>query len=91
MKNMQKTAKDQLQEIPGVGPSISQDLQDLNIYRIADLEGKSPEDLYARLCAIRGDHIDRCVLYVFRCAVYFAETNEPDPGLLKWWVWKHEC
>jgi hypothetical protein len=32
--------------------------------------------------------VDRCVLYVFRCAVYFASEAEHDPELLKWWNWK---
>ena len=28
------------------------------------------------------------MLYVLRCAVYFAETPAPDPLRLKWWAWK---
>jgi hypothetical protein len=28
------------------------------------------------------------VLYVFRCAVYYAGHREHDPELLKWWNWK---
>jgi len=28
------------------------------------------------------------LLYVFRCAVYFAENKNPDPEKLKWWNWK---
>ena len=34
--------------------------------------------------------VDRCVLYVFRVAVYVASTPEEkrDPNLLKWWNWK---
>jgi hypothetical protein len=35
-----------------------------------------------------GQHVDRCVLYVFRCAVYFASESKHDPELLKWWNWK---
>lgn len=31
---------------------------------------------------------DRCVLYVFRCAVYFAEHEQPEAEKLKWWYWK---
>ncbi|WP_419162713.1 helix-hairpin-helix domain-containing protein [Candidatus Palauibacter sp.] len=77
-----------LQRIPGVGPSIARDLAGLGIGRLRDLEGRDPNELYARLCSGRGQHIDRCVLYVFRCAVYFAETERPEPDLLKWWNWK---
>ncbi|UCF42071.1 MAG: helix-hairpin-helix domain-containing protein [Gemmatimonadota bacterium] len=78
----------ELQQIPGVGPSIAQDLQDLGVRRVSDLNGASPEKLYERLCALRGGHIDRCVLYVFRCAVYFASHDVHEPERLKWWSWK---
>jgi hypothetical protein len=30
----------------------------------------------------------RCVLYVFRCAVYFATEKVHDEELLKWWNWQ---
>ena len=80
--------RDDLQSIPGVGPSLAQDLRDLGIQQVAELRGQDPERLYERLIAQRGVHQDRCVLYVFRCAVYFAETPQPDPKRLKWWNWK---
>ena len=77
-----------LRRIPGVGPSLAQDLADLGIRRVTDLRRRSPERLYQRLCTLRGEHIDRCVLYVFRCAVYFATEPRPDADRLKWWNWK---
>jgi hypothetical protein len=80
--------KHDLLTIPGVGPSIKKDLLDIRIDSIPDLVGKNPEILYNDLCKKRNAHIDRCVLYVFRCAVYFAENSEYDPDLLKWWNWK---
>ncbi len=79
---------DDLQTIPGVGKSIAVDLRDLGIRRVADLKGKDPERLYARINARRGVRQDLCLLYVFRCAVYFASTRRPKPELLKWWNWK---
>ena len=79
---------DELQSIPGVGPSIAEDLRELGIRRVADLKGRDPERLYARSNAKRGVVQDRCLLYVFRCAVYFASTKRPKPARLKWWVWK---
>jgi len=79
---------DDLQTIPGVGPSIAIDLQDLGLTSVSNVAGQDPEELYGRLCALRGSHIDRCVLYVFRCAVYFANNKKHDPELLKWWNWK---
>ena len=83
-----KTVPDNLQNIPGVGPSLSQDLTDLGYQRVSQLRSADPEQMYEQLCALRGTHIDRCVLYVFRCAVYFADNAVHDPELLKWWNWK---
>ena len=77
-----------LQRIPGVGPSIAKDLRLVGIQEVADLRGRNPESLYAALCEQVGHHVDRCVLYVFRCAVYFASESTHDPELLKWWNWQ---
>ena len=78
----------ELQEIPGVGPSIARTLQLVGIRRVADLKGKDPERLYQRLMRKEGRHVDRCVLYTFRCAVYYATSRNPDPDKLLWWNWK---
>lgn len=77
-----------LQVIPGVGKSIACDLVDLGYRYVSDLTGQDPEEMYRNLCALRGSHVDRCVLYVFRCAVYFAAGTTHKPELLKWWNWK---
>ena len=74
--------------IPGVGPKLAEKFHEIGIKRISDLEGKRPEELYSQMCAKQGVQIDRCVLYVCRCSVYFAETENPDPEKLKWWYWK---
>ena len=49
--------------------------------------GADPEALYTRLCVQQGGHADRCNLYVYRCAAYFARGGR-DAKLLKWWSWK---
>ena len=74
--------------IPGVGKSISKDLIDLGFKKVEDLKTADPEKMYLDLEKLRKSHIDRCVLYVFRCTVYFAKTQNPSPMLLKWWNWK---
>jgi len=79
---------DDLQSIPGIGPSMAQDLRDLGYFRVSDLKGQNPELMYKRLKQMHGMHIDPCVLYVFRCAVYYATEEVHEPELLKWWVWK---
>jgi hypothetical protein len=83
-----QNANDELRRIPGVGVSIAQDLRNLGIHRVEDLRGADPQALYDRLCAQMGVHVDRCMLYVFRCAVYYASEFPHDPELLKWWSWK---
>ncbi len=77
-----------LQTIPGVGKIIAADLWDLGIRQVSDLQDKDPEELYRQLCERQGVLVDRCMLYVFRCAVYFASTPNPEPELLQWWSWK---
>jgi hypothetical protein len=77
-----------LQEIPGVGPSIAHNLWRLGFGSVSDMKGVDPEKLYERLCALQKTKVDRCALYVFREAVYFASRKTHDPELLKWWNWK---
>jgi hypothetical protein len=74
--------------IPGVGPSIAEDLWRLGMRSVEDLRGGDPEALYERLCEIQGVRIDRCMLYVLRCAVYYASEYPHDPEKLLWWNWK---
>ena len=79
--------------IPGIGKSLATDLWNIGITSIDDLKGKDPEVLftlsndYARVVQ------DRCVLYAFRCAVYFAKTppEHREKEKLNWWFWKRSC
>jgi hypothetical protein len=86
---MNETIKE-LMKIPGVGKSIANDLVKIGIKSVRDLKGKSPEELYDRSNRVAGCVQDRCLLYVFRCAVYFAKTPEAKTKAdkLKWWNWK---
>ena len=76
-----------LRAIPGVGKETELDLQALGVARVDQLEGADPDELFARLTAHQGGYTDRCNLYVYRCAIYFAEGGR-DPALLRWWNWK---
>ncbi|MCC7532312.1 MAG: pathogenicity locus [Bacteroidia bacterium] len=82
--------KNELTTIPGVGKSIANDLNNIGIFRIDELKGKDPQMLYDLSNKFAGCIQDRCLLYVFRCAVYFAETPTEfqDSNKLKWWNWK---
>lgn len=78
----------ELQKIPGVGRKIAEDFILIDINSINDLKNKNPEELYERLCVVKGYKVDRCVLYVFRCAVYYANEELHDSEKFKWWNWK---
>lgn len=86
--NKQIAVLKDFQRIPGVGKSIAKDLYDLGYRSVAELKGEDPELMYDRFCELAGCHVDRCLLYVFRCAVYFASHTVHDPERLKWWNWK---
>jgi len=88
VKSDNKQAIARLREIPGVGPSLAQDLLRLGYESVPELAGEDPEAMYARLMEQVGSHVDRCVLYVFRCAVYYASNTGHEPEKLKWWKWK---
>jgi len=81
----------QLMTIPGIGKSIANNLYDIGIRSVEDLAGKNPESLFELSNVYVGVVQDRCLLYCFRCAVYFSETEptERDPEKLKWWNWKY--
>ena len=88
MEINRKVALRNLQEIPGVGPRIAANLLKMGIRRPADLKGKDPRKLYEKLARREGVRQDPCVLYVFRCAVYYSSRKRHDPEKLKWWNWK---
>lgn len=77
-----------LRTIPGVGANMEQHLHHIGIKAIADLRGKDPEELYLQDCLFKGLQDDRCILYVFRLAVYYAEHETHEQEKLKWWYWK---
>lgn len=78
----------QLETIPGVGARIAEHMRCIGINSVEDLKGKNAEELYQSLCDFQASPVDRCMLYVFRCSVYYAEKTRHDAELLKWWNWK---
>ncbi len=90
MKNTKQQAIKELSTIPGVGKSIANDLWNIGIASVSDLKGQDPDVLYDLSNKWAGVIQDRCLLYVFRCAIYFADTpeEEQESDKLKWWNWK---
>lgn len=77
-----------LLEIPGVGKNMKEHLKNIGVNFVEDLKGKNPEELYLSDCKKQGVKVDRCVLYVYRLAVYYAENEVYDKEKLNWWYWK---
>ena len=78
----------ELQKIPGVGPRMAGHLEAIGCSTLDSLRGWDPEELYQRSCVVQGCQVDRCVLYVYRLAVYYAEHGECPPDRQNWWDWK---
>ena len=85
---VRQATSNQLEQIPGVGKSIARDMQSIGINSVSQLKDQDPENLYRRLCDFKASPVDRCMLYVLRCAVYYASNSDHDPELLQWWSWK---
>ena len=86
--NLRAAALREFRTVPGVGRTIAEDFWNLGLRKVADLKRQDPQKLYDRLCKLQAAQVDRCMLYVMRCAVYFAATKKPKAELLKWWNWK---
>ncbi len=85
-----ENAVKELQTVPGVGKSIAGNLWNIGIRNIKDLAGHSPVKLYEQLNQFSGVKNDICVLYTFRCAVYYATETKHEKRKLKWWYWKNQ-
>jgi hypothetical protein len=91
---MKKTENDkeqvlkEFQKIPSIGKACSLDLWNIGLRKISDLKGKNPAVLYDKLNTVTGQTHDICMLYTFRCAVYFATEPNHDKKKLNWWYWK---
>jgi|WetSurMetagenome_2_1015567.scaffolds.fasta_scaffold52266_2 hypothetical protein len=83
-----KQALKELQTIPGVGPNIAEHMWKIGIRSVGELKNRDPEELYRALARREGGPVDRCALYVFRCAVYYASRRKHDPEKLLWWNWQ---
>ncbi len=83
-----KSENTDLLSIPCVWKKTKQYLQNMGINYVEDLVWVKPEKLYKLDCVTQGYKLCKCQLYVYRMAVYFAETPSPDPEKLKWHKWK---
>lgn len=80
----------EFRKMPGIGKACSLDLWNIGLRGIEDLKGKNPSILYRKLNEVTGLTHDICMLYTFRCAVYFASETNHDKEKLNWWYWKNK-
>lgn len=80
--------KTNLLKIPYIGKKTKESLNNIGINCVEDLVGKDALELYKKDCLVKGFREDRCQLYLFRMAIYYAETESPDKEKLNWWYWK---
>lgn len=75
-----------LKRIPGMDLPSVRDLLDIGVREIDELRGRAPESLLEEIRALgKEPAVDR--LAFLRMAVYFAESDSPDPHLLQAWKW----
>ncbi|MEY8318879.1 helix-hairpin-helix domain-containing protein [Oscillospiraceae bacterium 50-58] len=80
--------KSELETIPGVGANMARHLERIGCPTLDSLKSQDPEELYRRDCLSQGCQVDRCVLYVYRLAVHYAEHGSCPPDKQNWWDWK---
>jgi hypothetical protein len=75
-----------LKRIPGMDIASVRDLLDIGVRDIDELRGRSPEALFEDILNLR-EQTPPDRLHYLRMAVYYAETEQPDPALLQAWKW----
>ena len=68
-----------LTDLPNIGKAMAADLRLIGIDEPGQLRGRSPYDLYERLCDRTGSRQDPCVLDTFISIVRFMDGEEPRP------------
>ena len=83
-----KKIKSDLFDIPYISDRMVEKFGRAGIQRVADLKGKKADKIYQQIQTATSKPTERCrcVLYVVRKAVYYAEGGR-DPEKLKWNYW----
>ena len=72
--------------IPNLNVEVARNFLDIGLTQIYQLEGRSPESLFADIKKARSEIEDDKLPHI-RLAVYFAETPEHDKNLLRPCAW----
>ncbi len=82
----QQALQSAFMRIPGMKVEAARDLLDLGLDEVYQLEGRSPDSLFSDLRRLRPETPADRVAFL-RLAVYFAETDSPDPRRLHPAAW----
>ena len=63
-------------DLDGVGPNMAAHLWNLGMRSTSDIAKSNPEIMYLKDKKLHNGHLDRCVLYVYRC-VYIIQRRVP--------------
>ncbi len=85
-KKVDRNMLEKLTDLPNIGKSMAGDLESLGISEPVQLVGRSPLEMYERLCEQCDCRLDPCVLDVFMSVVRFMEGEDPRP----WWEYTAE-
>ena len=77
---------ERLTDLPNVGPALARSLESLGFRVPADLQGRDAHELYRRLCRLKGERQDPCVLDVLLSIERFLAGEEPK----RWWAFSAE-
>lgn len=81
--------KAELTKIPGIGENMAEHLIRAGFPTVESLKGKDASEVYAADCMAQGVAVDRCALYCYRLAVYYADhSGVLPPDKQNWWDWK---
>ncbi len=86
MARIARAAMTRLEDLPNVGKAIAADLRGIGIRTPAQLVGKDPYALYAKLNRVTGTRHDPCVLDTFIAVVRFVDGGPVRP----WWAFTSE-
>jgi len=77
----------ELSDLISIGPAMVRDFKLLGVNSVAELARQKPERLYQKLCRIRGEHQDICVLDTFCAGVAQARNSRLPAEQCQWWYW----
>ncbi len=84
------TGERRLIDLRSVGPATMDDFELLGVSSVQELADCNAQELFDRLCELRGEPLDRCCEDVFACAIAQARDPELPRDQCDWWFWSAE-